>query len=63
MANEKIYRPGAIGAILDEYERGLGDLKKLVSYLSEDDFTRTLDSDTTDPDCKSAQTIIVNVIN
>lgn len=63
MANEKMYRPGAIGAILDEYERALGDLKKLVASLSEDDFTRILDSDTTDPDCKSAQTIIRHVIN
>ena len=63
MASVKIYRPGAIGAILDEYERVLGDLKKLVASLSEDDFTRILDTQTTDPDCKSAQTIIRHVIN
>lgn len=59
----KRYRPGAIGAILDEYERALEDLKILVASLSEDDFTRILDSETDDPDCKSAQSIIRHVIN
>jgi len=63
MTGEKTYRPGAIGAILDEYERALEDLKKLVSSLTDDDFTRVLDSATDDPDCKSVQTIIRHVIN
>lgn len=63
MANKKTYRPGAIGAILDEYERALEDLKKLVASLSESDFTRILDNQTDDPDCKSTQTIIRHVIN
>lgn len=62
MDSAKIYRPGAVGAILDEYERALQELTLLLSSISEEDFLRILDPDTKDPDCHSVQTIIRHVI-
>jgi uncharacterized damage-inducible protein DinB len=59
---EKIYRQGAIGAILDEYERALHELKSVLSSVSEEDYVRILDPDTKDPDCRSVQTILRHVI-
>ncbi len=60
---EKKYRKGAIGAVMDEYERCAADLKKLIKTISEKDFIKIVDSDTKDADCRSVQTIISHVIN
>lgn len=62
MNTRKQYRQGAIGAILDEYERALNDLISLLHKIPESDYLRILDKETTDPDCHSVQTIIKHVI-
>ena len=58
----KTYRKGAIGALMDEYERAASDLKLLLGDISEDGFLEILDKLTSDDDCRSAQTIITHVV-
>ena len=60
---KKNYRKGAIGAVMDEYERAAAELKNLVGEIYESDFTKIVDPDTKDEDCRSVQTIISHVIN
>jgi len=57
------YRRGGIGAVMDEYEKAVDDLKKLITKISETDYVKIVDSDTKDEDCRSVQTIISHVIN
>jgi len=59
----KNYRKGAIGAVMDEYERAAKELKNLVGNISETDFVKIVDSITKDEDCRSVQTIVSHVIN
>ena len=59
----KNYRKGAIGAVMDEYERAAKELKNLVGNISETDFVKIVDAETKDDDCRSVQTIISHVIN
>ena len=58
----KTYRKGAIGALMDEYERAASDLKILLRDISEDGFVEVLDNLTNDDDCRSVQTIITHVV-
>ncbi|HEV8485649.1 MAG TPA: DinB family protein [Blastocatellia bacterium] len=58
----KTYRKGAIGALMDEYERASSDLKLLLRDISEDRFIEILDTQTKDNDCRSTQTIITHVL-
>ena len=57
------YRAGAIGALMDEYERAASELRRLVEALPETEFTRIVDSQTSDEDCRSAQTIMSHVVS
>lgn len=57
------YRKGAIGALIDEYERAADEFKNLVTNYSETDFVRIFDADTKDDDCRSVQTIVSHVTN
>ncbi len=59
---KKTYRSGAIGALMDEYERAALELRRLVEQIPEDDFVRVVDSQTKDEDCRSAQTIMSHVV-
>lgn len=56
------YRSGAIGALMDEYERAASELARRVGRIPDDDFTRVVDSQTEDEDCRSAQTIMSHVV-
>jgi uncharacterized damage-inducible protein DinB len=56
------YRSGAIGALMDEYERAAAELKHLVEQIPEDDFVRIVDSQTDNEDCRSVQTIMSHVV-
>jgi uncharacterized damage-inducible protein DinB len=56
------YRNGAIGALMDEYERAAWELKGLIERIPEDDFVRIVDSETEDEDCRSVQTIMSHVV-
>lgn len=57
----KAYRKGAIGALMDEYQRASSDLKLLLQDISEDEFIMIVDEQTTDEDCRSYQAIISHV--
>ena len=57
----KVYRQGAIGALMDEYERAANELIDLVGTLDESAFVALRDSETKDPDCKSVQTVMQHV--
>ncbi|MCA1618685.1 MAG: DinB family protein [Acidobacteria bacterium] len=56
------YRKGAIGALMDEYERAAAELKRLVERFPEADFVRVVDSQTADEACRSVQTIMSHVV-
>lgn len=58
----KAFRPGAIGAILDEYERAAEELKTVLMTLSTADYTAIADPETPNPDCISVQTIMNHVV-
>ena len=58
----KSYRKGAVGALMDEYERALSEIKHLVGRIADDDFARIVDAQTGDDDCRSIQTIISHVV-
>ena len=59
---EKTYRSGAIGALMDEYERAASELGRLIERIPEADFVRIVDSQTKDDDCRSVQTIMSHVV-
>jgi uncharacterized damage-inducible protein DinB len=56
------YRSGAIGALMDEYERAASELKRLIERVPDDDFERVVDSQTKDEACRSVQTIMSHVV-
>jgi hypothetical protein len=62
MRIDKKYRSGAIGAILDEYERAITDLKNVLSDVSKKDLITIVDPNTDDEDCRSIQTIMGHVV-
>ena len=53
---------GAIGAILDEYERAIFDLVEISNDISNIELLTIVDHRTNDPDCKSIQTILSHVV-
>jgi uncharacterized damage-inducible protein DinB len=59
---KRAYRKGAIGAMLDEYERAALELRRLVEQILEDDFVRIVDPQTSDENCRSIQTIMTHVV-
>ncbi len=59
---KKYRNNGAIGAILDEYEKALIELQSVISDLTHEDLITIVDSETKDADCKSIQTILTHVI-
>jgi len=56
------YRKGAIGALMDEYERAALELRAIIEKTSEADYTRIADAETKDEDCRSIQTIMNHVV-
>ena len=57
------YRPGATGALLDEYERAIADLQQTISDIANDELTGIMDNTTMDDNCISIQTILSHVVN
>ena len=55
-------RDRAYGALLDEYERALADLKTVISSIPEDQLVTIVDHDTNDVDCRSIQSILAHVV-
>lgn len=58
----KNYRKGAVGALMDEYERASAELKTILNKISLEDFVKIVDPDTKDEDCRSVQTIMNHVV-
>lgn len=56
------YRDGALGALMDEYERAADELVRLVERIPDEEFERVVDTQTGDDDCRSAQTIMSHVV-
>ncbi len=59
---KKFRTNGAVGALLDEYERALLDLKHTIASVSDEDLVKTADSTTNDPDCVSIQVVLSHVV-
>jgi uncharacterized damage-inducible protein DinB len=59
----RVYRKGAVGALMDEYERAASELRRLVAAFDEREFERILDSHTSDENCRSVQTIVSHVVS
>ncbi len=57
------YRKGAVGALMDEYERAAAELRGLVGRLTDEQFTRIVDPQTRDDNCRSVQTIMSHVVS
>jgi uncharacterized damage-inducible protein DinB len=58
----KSYRDGAIGALLDEYERAVDELKMLLKTIDASVYKMILDDKTDDPDCASIESIMNHVV-
>lgn len=58
----KIYRNGAVGALMDEYERAAAELKNILQTVSQANFITIVDRDTANPNCRSIQTIMNHVV-
>lgn len=59
----KIYRSGAIGALLDEYERAITELKLVVADITDADLIKIVDPHTASEDCRSVQTVLAHVVS
>ena len=59
----KEYRDNsAIGAILDEYERAIEDIKQEIAGVSETWLVYIVDPNTKDDCCRSIQTVLTHVV-
>jgi uncharacterized damage-inducible protein DinB len=58
----KKYRQGAVGALLDEYERAVEELKTIISLLDHPGYTSIVDKKTKDMNCVSVQSILNHVV-
>ena len=57
------YREGAVGALMDEYERAVWELRRLAERIADADASRVVDPTTEDEACRSVQTIMSHVVN
>ena len=57
-----MYREGGIGALMDEYERAVHELQRLLATIDSDLYVRILDTKTKDKDCQSIETIMNHVV-
>ena len=55
-------RNGALGALLDEYEKAIDEFIQVISQAPTEKFSTVLDHETDNPDCKSFETICKHVI-
>ena len=56
------FREGAVGALMDEYERATGELQRLIVQLTDAEFEAVRDRRTQDEDCRSIQTVVHHVV-
>lgn len=60
---EKVYRKGAIGALLDIYEQSITDFKKVIAIIPDSMLPIVVDPATTDESCRSIQAILTHVVH
>lgn len=53
---------GAVGALLDEYQKTIIELQQVIGNINQHQLTTIADNETKDPDCKSIQTILTHVV-
>ena len=58
-----IYRKGAIGAMMDEYEKAVRELMAVFHTISERQYEKIHDPNTSDENCRSFQTILSHVVS
>lgn len=58
-----ISRTGPFGALMDEYERAAADLFRILSHLTQEEYTRIRDTETEDPDCVSIQSVMNHLVS
>ena len=57
-----LFRTRALGALVDEYERAIGELITLLSTVSDSAFEVLRDRETADDDCRSIRTVVAHVL-
>jgi DinB superfamily len=62
MTIAKTYRQGAVGALMDEYERAAAELLTILNGITDEEYGRIRDTKTEDESCRSIQTIMAHVI-
>ena len=60
MKNLEDYRKGAIGALMDEYEKAAFELKSVLENISEADYTRIVEGES--EHCRSIEVIMNHVV-
>ena len=58
----RTYRKGAVGAMMDEYERAAEELLRILDGISDEEYERIRDTVTQDEGCRSIQTIMTHVV-
>ena len=61
--NLEDYRKGAVGALMDEYERAVFELKTIVQNVGEENYVRIADAETDNEECRSIQTMMRHVVD
>ena len=59
---KKFRNNGAVGALLDEYEKALQEIIQVTASLTEKELKQVVDKDTNDPNCVSIQSILGHVV-
>jgi len=54
---------GAVGALLDEYEKSVKELCTLIEPITTEELTKVIDAETKDEDCRSIQSILSHVVS
>ena len=54
---------GATKGLLDEYKKAITELIVVIQSLDDNILSKVVDEKTSDPDCKSIQTVLSHVIN
>lgn len=62
MKTPKTFREGGVGALMDEYERAIQELQKVLKKIDIITYSQIIDTTTKDKDCQSIQTIMNHVV-
>ncbi len=62
LSMKKYRNNGAVGALLDEYEKAILELCDILNGISKQELTTIVDTETKDPDCRSIQSILTHTV-